>query len=405
MRQRAFLKLGVILFSVTILCGCGTSRVEKAKQYMQALRYKDAIPILVQETDTRPSNAEAYYLLGVAHLNTNQYDKAAESFRSAAALDERYNKRIAGSYLSFAKSCLEIATETAVNEGIVCLGLAIGSDSTLRSDISTLSFGNGKKLAKTYPKLSRELLEMAGQLNPAIAEEEEFFYTYRILSESNALAKYDACDRFYTRFPQSKHAADVLAFMADHKFRIGDEESYEGATKWDALLVERFPGTSYAEKAREQIDAIQQIRKSRKEGEIARFKQDAVAAEKKRKNAEIETARIRAWESTGFLDGTYDLFAGETGQWHAEATVTQIDDSVTLDIQFDRGITINSKHLGGTFGGSINGAKRSLTFEGRYDEIPTYGWRADVKVRDDRSMSGRYRDVRGASQKLTLQRR
>jgi len=79
-------------FVIFILClglmlGCGEdSWTKKGKEFLAAGDYKSATWYFQQAIDAKPTNVEAHYQLGLVYHQSEQYDSAIESFRTAAKL-------------------------------------------------------------------------------------------------------------------------------------------------------------------------------------------------------------------------------------------------------------------------------------------------------------------------------
>jgi len=72
--------------------------VKKAKEFMQAGMYPQAIELLDKKIKAKPTDAEAHFQLGVCFINTENYSGADERFGSAVRLNSDYGYKIGGQY-------------------------------------------------------------------------------------------------------------------------------------------------------------------------------------------------------------------------------------------------------------------------------------------------------------------
>ncbi len=86
-----FLALFVFTSSVYALFD---SNVKKAKEFMQAEMYPQAIALLEKEISEEPTNADAHFQLGICYINQNKYSGADERFASAVKLKPDYGYKI-----------------------------------------------------------------------------------------------------------------------------------------------------------------------------------------------------------------------------------------------------------------------------------------------------------------------
>ncbi len=101
-----FYIIGLIIIS--LFSGCTSREMKKAKEYMEASMYDEAILLLEIEIQDSPKNAEASYLLGKCYLQTSNHNKVEDSFKRAILLDTDFKNDISNIY--FEKS-LELYQE------------------------------------------------------------------------------------------------------------------------------------------------------------------------------------------------------------------------------------------------------------------------------------------------------
>jgi len=88
------LGLLILVFSF----GCTSKEMKKAKEFMDASMYEQAISLLEIEIQANPKNAEASYLLGKCYLETSNNNKVEECFKRAILLDTDLKENIGNIY-------------------------------------------------------------------------------------------------------------------------------------------------------------------------------------------------------------------------------------------------------------------------------------------------------------------
>ena len=74
------------------------NEVKKAKEFMQAAMYPQAMELLDKKIKDKPTDAEAHFQLGICFINTGNYSGAEERFGSAVRLNSDYGYKIGGQY-------------------------------------------------------------------------------------------------------------------------------------------------------------------------------------------------------------------------------------------------------------------------------------------------------------------
>jgi len=99
-----------------------SSNVDKAKEFMQAGMYPQAIALLEKEINDNPTNAEAHFQLGICYINQNNYSSADERFSSAVRLKPDYGYKIGKEFKKAADAALKKGSlstaETLFDEAI-----------------------------------------------------------------------------------------------------------------------------------------------------------------------------------------------------------------------------------------------------------------------------------------------
>lgn len=87
------LLLGFVVLSI-ILIGCQPKEVTSAKVYMQQENWAKAIEQLTHAAELYPYNAEVFYLLGKAYVNTGDKDKMNEMFNKSLEISPVFSQKI-----------------------------------------------------------------------------------------------------------------------------------------------------------------------------------------------------------------------------------------------------------------------------------------------------------------------
>jgi tetratricopeptide (TPR) repeat protein len=88
----------VIIYSLLTFMGCGSKEMSKAKEYMDAHMYNEAISLLEIEIQANPKNVEAYYLAAQCYIELNNTHQAEEYFNKAILLDTDYRIKVGEYY-------------------------------------------------------------------------------------------------------------------------------------------------------------------------------------------------------------------------------------------------------------------------------------------------------------------
>lgn len=96
----------ILLTLIFVLVSCGENSTNKAKEFMAANMYEQAIALLEQEIQKNPKNADAHLLLGECKLVTGMLSEAQKSFKSATVLNPDLGMKIGKVAISAAKVAL-----------------------------------------------------------------------------------------------------------------------------------------------------------------------------------------------------------------------------------------------------------------------------------------------------------
>lgn len=83
------------------------SDVRKAKDFMKAGMYPQAVSQLEKRINEKPSDEEAHFLLGICFLQTNDFNSAEDRFNSAYRLEPDYGNKIGEEFWKIGKIFLE----------------------------------------------------------------------------------------------------------------------------------------------------------------------------------------------------------------------------------------------------------------------------------------------------------
>lgn len=95
-RKCTLLIQGFIL--ILFFYSCTSKEMKKAKEFMEAGMYDQAISLLEIEIQTTPKNAEASFLLGKCFLQTSNFRKVEECFNRAILLNSDFRKDVGNLY-------------------------------------------------------------------------------------------------------------------------------------------------------------------------------------------------------------------------------------------------------------------------------------------------------------------
>jgi hypothetical protein len=125
--------------------------IRKAKKFMSAGMYPQAIELLNKRINEKPTDAEAHYQLGTCYVNTGNFSKAEERFASAVRLKPDYGFKIGGEYQKAAK--LEAEKEPANCDRVYnLLTHAYAYDPHLATDTESklIDYGDQAREQKKY---------------------------------------------------------------------------------------------------------------------------------------------------------------------------------------------------------------------------------------------------------------
>jgi len=167
--------LHLILITFLLLCITSTgyalfdSNVDKAKDFMKAGMYPQAVSLLEKEINKKPTNAEAHYQLGVCFINQGNIRKADERFSSARRLKSDYAIEISKEY---EKAGVENLNKSNVSKANALFRKAVEYQPALKQEIASLLFDAGKSaLNESNSNSADVLLSTAHFYDPSLEKD------------------------------------------------------------------------------------------------------------------------------------------------------------------------------------------------------------------------------------------
>lgn len=135
------------LVAVMFLSGCRSSNVKKAEDHMAAGMYKQAIALIEEEINDKPTNAKAHYLLGKCYLATGDFREAEKSFDRAVRLNSDLRKDVG-------QAILEHGKERRLLE------LAVHYDPSIKQEVARKCLAEARKSTPSDPRGTQGAVEM-----------------------------------------------------------------------------------------------------------------------------------------------------------------------------------------------------------------------------------------------------
>ena len=171
MKIRAFFPVFVIAILLAYVSPANalfSTDVQKAKEFMTAGMYPQAIELLNKRINEKPTDAEAHFQLGVCYVNTGNFSRADERFGSAVKLNADYGYQIGGKYKN--------AGTEALNKGNTgraqsLYQKAVQYQPNLKTDIAKECFSAGEKYLNEHQSNTADgLLSMAVKYDASLEE-------------------------------------------------------------------------------------------------------------------------------------------------------------------------------------------------------------------------------------------
>lgn len=196
--------LSIIFF---VFAACTTSKeVTKAKEFLDAGMFDNAIIILNQEIQTDPKNAEAHMLLGVAQLGSGMSNSPE-------------------------------------------LNTAMAMDNSLKSEASKRCYKVGQLLAKTDKTKANVALVKAREFDPSLDKDETFFFLTDVDTNLDNSSRTDAAKKYLTLFPSGPNTAESMFVVAESLEATDRNQAKASYTQ----IAAKFPGTEWARQANDRL--------------------------------------------------------------------------------------------------------------------------------------------------------
>jgi tetratricopeptide (TPR) repeat protein len=209
MLQKYGVNFSIVLLMILVIPACFTSKeVTKAKEFLDAGMFDQAVILLKQEVQTDPKNAEAHMLLGTAYLGSGMNSLAEQELNTAIVLDSSVKQEAS-------KRCYDVAKHT----------------------IKTDKFKANTALMK------------AKEYNPSLEKDEQFFFLANIDTEQSESARMEAAKKYLTLFPSGANTAQATYEVAEGLMSSDKKQ----AKIYFTQVVSQFPGTEWGKKASDQL--------------------------------------------------------------------------------------------------------------------------------------------------------
>jgi tetratricopeptide (TPR) repeat protein len=208
--MRLRLSLAIAAAGLTLVVACGASKeLTKAKEFIDAGMFDQAIVLLKQEVQANPKSAEAHMLLGAAYLGNGTTALAEQELNTATILDDGIKQEAS-------KRCYEVATH----------------------------------LVKTNKADAHIALTKAKEYDPALEKDEQFFFLTNIDTEESEPSRMEAAKRYVVLFPSGQNSAQVTYQLAEGLLESGDREQ---AKTYFTQVVKASPSTEWGVKASDRL--------------------------------------------------------------------------------------------------------------------------------------------------------
>jgi tetratricopeptide (TPR) repeat protein len=210
MKQRYSVVLSMIFLACLLMSSCSNSKeVKKAKEFLDAGMFDQAIILLKQEIQTDPKNAEVHLLLGSAYLGKGINPLAEQELNTATVLDNSLTRE-AG------KRCFDAA----------------------------------KYLVKTDKPKAHTALVKAKDYDSSLERDEQYFFLTYVDTEPDAEAKTEGAKKYLTLFPSGANIAQATYELAQGLLSAGDREQ---AKAYFSEVSSRFPASEWGKRAGDRL--------------------------------------------------------------------------------------------------------------------------------------------------------
>lgn len=164
----------IVFFIVLPACSLLDNDIDKAKKFMAAGMYPQAIELLNKTISEKPDNAEAHFQLGICYINTDNFRGADERFGSAVQLKSDYGYQIGGEYKKAGSSALD---KGQISQARDLFKKAVEYQPSLKSEIVEYCFQKGEPafdvILSIAPDQKTRLADYYKSLNDKTSDEEK----------------------------------------------------------------------------------------------------------------------------------------------------------------------------------------------------------------------------------------
>lgn len=208
MKHRIALAIASVGFLFLLSCG-SSKEVKRAREFIDARMFDQAIVLLNQEIQQNPKNGEAHMLLGECYLGKGVFGQAEQEFNTATLLDK-----------------------------------------DLASQVSKDCFALGKDLAKGNKANAHQALMMAVKYDPSLEKNEQFYFLMYVDTEDDQGTRTDGAKKYLTLFPSGANRAQATYAVAEGLLSNGARDE---AKNYFQQVTTQFPGTEWGKKASDML--------------------------------------------------------------------------------------------------------------------------------------------------------
>ena len=401
-RTKIIYTLALLAFVAFVGCGEKDSRA-RAKEFLAAGMYQEAVPVLQLHIQSSPTDGEAHFLLGKAFLGIGERGSATEELQRAGLLDSKLSEDVGSAYFDIGSVYLSKTESRDVEYGCDLLRTATEKNPGLSEKVAVLFRQRGLVIVDEEPRAAERFLNEAGRLNPELAGDDEVqFCLARIPTDLGE--RRSRLEAFVAAFPKSSHSSRAYHDIGQCYYALAD---YENAKTRLQYTCDQFPESGDAQDARLLLEKIAQQEEDLRQVEIQRqhsaVEREEAQAEAKRQ-ATIEQARNEAEAENARLEA--EIQSKERAERERlEAKRRKLELRASSHSDFDNGglegwsslqMAIANPGYGGSGGGTGSGClvvTEDKSNTGYFIAPATYhgDWRGVSELQIDlRSSGGKY---------------
>lgn len=241
--------IAVIMLTLTVfpVQAFFSADVKKAKEFMNAGMYPQAIELLNKRINDKPTDAEAHYQLGVCYVKTGSFGQAEERFASAVRLKPDYGYQVGG---DFKKAGSEALDKGHIGRAQSLFEKAVEYQPDLKAGIAKECFSAGEKyLNQQQSSTADDLLSMAVKYDPSLRQDMERIcraYGEKLLALAKEKPKNER-ERYVNEAKKYLNQKDIDAVFPPPGWKTvykktfigvgytgGDDDKYNDGGKWTA---------------------------------------------------------------------------------------------------------------------------------------------------------------------------